>query len=340
MRSRALAYAKSNMHRALLPGSVNLRGLGASNQSYGRGSSTPFSTSVTAARRSPVAALLLPPRQQQLQQYQPHRGGCLVSRRSSTTSGSVRCSSSTPTVMAVSPAPEPVAASPLRSGSLWPAPLSSAARAAHHRHDRSHHHRRGKHCFCTSSGSGSSSSSSSSSSGASGKLGDIHVTHVEAAAGGRDDGDAREMMPEEDRQPVGAGSATQGSGDEPNTVRFLDVPGSEQTREEKMTIVFTCTVCETRTAKTFAKLSYEKGVVLARCPGCHNLHLIADRLGWFEEAGDGADGWDIEKITNRIGESDCHVVNEDNVMELNLVDLVGKTTKQKEVPPPAGNGRE
>lgn len=38
-------------------------------------------------------------------------------------------------------------------------------------------------------------------------------------------------------------------------------------------------VCETRSAKTFAKLSYEKGVVLARCPGCHSLHLIADRLG-------------------------------------------------------------
>ncbi len=49
---------------------------------------------------------------------------------------------------------------------------------------------------------------------------------------------------------------------------------------------------------------------------------------WFEEAGDGAGGWDIEKITNRIGESECHVVNEDNVMELNLVDLVGKTTGQ------------
>lgn len=53
---------------------------------------------------------------------------------------------------------------------------------------------------------------------------------------------------------------------------------------------------------------------------------------WFEEAGDGAGGWDIEKITNRIGESDCHVVNEDNVMELNLVDIVGKTAGQKEPP--------
>ncbi|CAM9967322.1 unnamed protein product [Scytosiphon promiscuus] len=187
---------------------------------------------------------------------------------------------------------------------------------------RGHHLR---HAFCTSSNSNSNSSSS-----AAGKL-DIHVTHVDAsaaAAAGEEEGDGREMMPEEDRQPIGAGSA--GEGSEENVVRFLDVPGSEQTREEKMTIVFTCTVCETRTAKSFAKLSYEKGVVIARCPGCHNLHLIADRLGWFEEAGDGADGWDIEKITNRIGESECHVVNEDNVMELNLVDLVGKTSSDSE----------
>eukprot|EP00904_Undaria_pinnatifida_P008279 jgi/Undpi1/4581/HiC_scaffold_18.g07935.m1 len=161
------------------------------------------------------------------------------------------------------------------------------------------------------------------------------------------------MMPEEDRVPLGAGAgagAAVESGAEPQTVRFLDVPGSEQTREEKMTIVFTCTVCETRTAKTFAKLSYEKGVVVARCPGCHNLHLIADRLGWFEEAGDGAGGWDIEKITNRIGEADCHVVNDDNVMELNLVDIAGKspdasaaaavTAKEKKRHEKEGDGSE
>jgi hypothetical protein len=34
-----------------------------------------------------------------------------------------------------------------------------------------------------------------------------------------------------------------------------------------------------------AQVAYHKGVVLVRCPGCDNLHLIADRLGWFEEAG-------------------------------------------------------
>lgn len=49
---------------------------------------------------------------------------------------------------------------------------------------------------------------------------------------------------------------------------------------------------------------------------------------WFEEAGDAKGGWDIEKITNKIGEADCHVVNENNVMELNLVDIVGKSGAQ------------
>lgn len=79
------------------------------------------------------------------------------------------------------------------------------------------------------------------------------MTHVDATAnevgsGDSKDGgvDDRAMMPEEDRVPLGAGAGVGGaavdSGAEPPTVRFLDVPGSEQTREEKMTIVFTCTV--------------------------------------------------------------------------------------------------
>ncbi|XP_060208028.1 uncharacterized protein C24H6.02c [Lycium barbarum] len=50
-------------------------------------------------------------------------------------------------------------------------------------------------------------------------------------------------------------------------------------------MVFTCKVCETRTMKTVCRESYEKGVVVARCDGCKNIHLIADRLGWFGEPG-------------------------------------------------------
>lgn len=48
-------------------------------------------------------------------------------------------------------------------------------------------------------------------------------------------------------------------------------------------IMFTCNVCQKRSARTFSKDAYEVGVVLIRCEGCDNLHLIADNLGWFRD---------------------------------------------------------
>ncbi len=48
-------------------------------------------------------------------------------------------------------------------------------------------------------------------------------------------------------------------------------------------LMFTCGVCNNRQARTFSKDAYENGVVLIRCEGCDNLHLIADNLGWFRE---------------------------------------------------------
>ncbi|GFR42792.1 hypothetical protein Agub_g3756, partial [Astrephomene gubernaculifera] len=53
--------------------------------------------------------------------------------------------------------------------------------------------------------------------------------------------------------------------------------------QPRVMMVFTCAVCDTRSTKSFSKLSYTKGVVLVRCPGCKKLHLIADHLGWFGE---------------------------------------------------------
>lgn len=69
--------------------------------------------------------------------------------------------------------------------------------------------------------------------------------------------------------------------------------------EARLMIQFTCKKCSTRNSKTMSKLAYEKGVVIIRCDGCKNNHLIADNLSWF---GDDARKRNIEKLMKMNGE--------------------------------------
>jgi protein import protein ZIM17 len=95
-----------------------------------------------------------------------------------------------------------------------------------------------------------------------------------------------------------------------------EIPGAQK-GGRKLAIVFTCTVCDTRSAKQFTEQAYTNGVVLVRCPGCENLHLIADRLGYFQE-----EDWDLESLVQQKGEK-VRTVTDNDVWELTLEDLVG-----------------
>ena len=77
-------------------------------------------------------------------------------------------------------------------------------------------------------------------------------------------------------------------------------------------MVFTCDVCNTRSAKTFSKHAYHTGVVLVRCDGCTNLHLVADHLGWMtDQVGNGKVPGKLEDRLEEAGKSLLKIGGED-----------------------------
>lgn len=94
----------------------------------------------------------------------------------------------------------------------------------------------------------------------------------------------------------------------------------KQSSRHDLAILFTCTICDTRSAKTMSRATYETGVVIVRCPSCSNLHLIADRKGWFGEPGSVEDFLESKGVGVRKGVEETY--------EFSVEDLTGWSDKQ------------
>lgn len=121
---------------------------------------------------------------------------------------------------------------------------------------------------------------------------------------------------------------SQGRQEEGGGLNIDSIPGTSKGSSRKLAIIYTCNVCNTRSAKKFTERAYHHGVVLVRCPNCESLHLISDQLGYFSDKEDGK-GWDIETFMKEIGKEDnIKVATEGTeVLEVTMSDILGDKMK-------------
>eukprot|EP01083_Nonionella_stella_P018555 51673_1 len=121
-----------------------------------------------------------------------------------------------------------------------------------------------------------------------------------------------------------AANEVERQGQEGGGLNIDSIPGTSKGSSRKLAIIYTCTVCNTRSAKKFTERAYHHGVVLVRCPNCESLHLISDQLGYFSDNEDGK-GWDIETFMKEIGKEDnIKVATEGKeVLEVTMSDILG-----------------
>lgn len=146
----------------------------------------------------------------------------------------------------------------------------------------------------------------------------IHTQKEPISPAGEDLGkqDSGGVKPSCDLANVPSQIESSSSSSSSSSVKYSAASNLRTSSRHDLAMIFTCKVCETRSVKTVCRESYEKGVVVARCGGCNNLHLIADHLGWFGEPGS------VEDFLAARGEE----VKKGSVDTLSLIleDLAGK----------------
>ena len=90
---------------------------------------------------------------------------------------------------------------------------------------------------------------------------------------------------------------------------------ADQIASRKFQLQYTCKICNTRNSIKVTRIAYRKGIVIAKCKGCDNKHLIADNLNWLSGFDYDNGERNIEQfMENRSEESEF--ANEDLVMRV------------------------